>query len=236
MNINCIAIDDEPFALKQMVSYIERTPFLNIVGACSNAFEAMEVMEKEKVDLAFIDINMPEMSGMELAKANTHLNFIFTTAYSEYAVESYKVEAIDYLLKPIAYEDFLRPANKAKRILNQDQTNENQTEESHFFIKADSKTARVNFDDIEYIESQSEYVKIILTNNKPLLSLMRLKTLEETLPQKTFMRVHRSYIVNLDKVNSIAKNRIIFNNDVYIPIGEQYKEKFKEFINKKFLG
>ncbi len=236
MKLNCIAIDDEPYALKQISSYVERTPFLNLVEACSNAFEAIESLNKSTVDLAFVDINMPEMSGMELVKAHSELNFIFTTAYSEYAVESYKVEAIDYLLKPITYEDFLRAANRAKKLIGMEKSDKMEAKDDHFFVKSDGQTVRINFCDIEYIESQSEYVKIVLHDGKFIVSFMRLKNLENTLPVQNFMRVHRSYIVNLDKIISISRNRIIFNNETYITVGEQYKDKFREFVNKRFLG
>ncbi|PLX15080.1 MAG: DNA-binding response regulator [Salinivirgaceae bacterium] len=232
MKIRCIVIDDEPFALKQMEGYVNKTPFLELVGSCANAFEAMELLNEKDIDAAFVDINMPEMTGMEFVKTHPDLAIIFTTAYSEYAVESYKVSAIDYLLKPIGYEDFLRAAKKLE-----ERKPETLTEEAndHFFIKVDSKTVRVNFEEILFIESQSEYVKIIL-DNKSLLTLMSLKKLETILPTSNFMRVHRSYIVNLQKINTIERFRILFDGYSPIPVSDQYKDQFKTFVNNRFFS
>jgi DNA-binding LytR/AlgR family response regulator len=232
MKIRCIVIDDEPFALKQMEGYVNKTPFLELVGSCANAFEAMELLNEKDVDAAFVDINMPEMTGMEFVKTHPDLAIIFTTAYSEYAVESYKVSAIDYLLKPIGYEDFLRAAKKLE-----ERKPETLTEEvnDHFFIKVDSKTVRVNFAEILFIESQSEYVKIIL-DNKSFLTLMSLKKLATILPISNFMRVHRSYIVNLEKINTIERYRILFDGHDPIPVSDQYKDQFKTFINNRFFS
>jgi len=235
MKIKCLAIDDEPYALMQIVDYIMKTPFLELVGKCSNAFEAMEIMASKTIDLIFIDINMPEMSGMDFVKSlPTETNFIFTTAYSQYAVESYKVDAIDYLLKPITYDDFLRSANKAQKLLTQNQPTEKIINE-HFFVNSDGKTIRINIKDIDFIESMSEYVKIYLNNGKPIVTLMRLKNLEDSLPHEWFMRVHRSYIVNIKNITTIERNRIVFYGNTYIPISDQYKADFKKFIDTNFL-
>jgi two-component system, LytTR family, response regulator len=236
MKIKCLAIDDEPYALKQIADYISKTPFLELSNQCYNAFEAMEILSNSKIDLIFIDINMPEMTGMEFAKTlPVDTNIIFTTAYSEYAAESYKVDAIDYLLKPISYENFLKSANKAKQVLSQN-NQQNQTEKiEHFFVKADGKLIKVEFSNIEFIESQSEYVKIHIINQKPIMTLMSLKNLENSLPKEQFMRVHRSYIVNLKKITTIERNHIIFNGKTIIPVSEQYKNEFKYYLNNYFL-
>lgn len=234
MKIRCIVIDDEPFALKQMEGYVRKTPFLELVGSCANAFQAMELLTGQKVDVAFVDINMPEMTGMEFVKAHSDLAIVFTTAYSEYAVESYQVEAIDYLLKPIGYDEFLRAAKKVERYFQK--TEHFDTKEDHFFIKVDSKTVRVNYSEILFIESQSEYVKIILETGKSLMTLMSLKKLITILPQSYFMRVHRSYIVNLDKITTIERNRIIYDDFLPIPVSDQYKDAFKAFVNNRFLS
>lgn len=237
MNIRCLAIDDEPFALKQIADYISKTPFLELAGQCYNAFEAMEMMNETNFDLIFVDINMPEMSGMDFIKTlPKKTNVVFTTAYSQYAVESYKVDAIDYLLKPITYDDFLRAAKKAHSHINQLNTKDKKPEKAeHFFVKADSKIIKIKFADIEFIESQNEYVKIHQTGVQPIMTLMSLKNLQNSLPKEQFMRVHRSYIVNLQKITTIERNRIIFNGKTIIPVSEQYKNKFKEFLNKYFL-
>ena len=237
MKIKCLAIDDEPYALQQMADYILQTPFLELMGQCSNAFKAMEVMALYQIDLIFIDINMPEMSGMEFVKTLTHeASIIFTTAYSQYAVESYKVNAIDYLLKPIPYNDFLRAANKAqKHILQTRELQEEKQLKDHFFVNSDSKKIKINIDEIDFIESMSEYVKIFLSNKTHVVTLMRLKNLEEALPRERFVRVHRSYIVNVRNITTIERNRIVFYGQIYIPVGEQYKNDFKRFIDSNFL-
>ena len=237
MKIKTLAIDDEPYALKQMADYILKTPFLELSGACSNAFEAMDFMASHAVDLIFIDINMPEMSGMDFAKTlPSDTNIIFTTAYSQYAVESYKVDAIDYLLKPISYEDFLRSATKAQKYILQNQDKQiEKAGKDHFFVNSDGKTLKINLNEIDYIESMSEYVKIFLNNKTQVVTLLRLKNLEAFLPQKSFMRVHRSYIVNLHNITTIERNRIVFYGNIYIPVSEQYKTDFKKYIDEHFL-
>jgi two-component system, LytTR family, response regulator LytT len=236
MKIRCLAVDDEPFALKQMADYIRKTPFLELSGECYNAFQAMEIISSSKIDLIFLDINMPEMSGMEFAKtlpAGTPV--IFTTAYSQYAVESYRVDAIDYLLKPISYDDFLRAANKALKVISQLQEKiTGKALPDDVFVNSEGKIIRISLQEIDFIESLSEYVKIYLENKKPVMTLMRMKNLENLLPS-WFMRVHRSYIVNLRKVTTIERNRIVFYGNTYIPVSEQYKEDFKKFVESNFL-
>lgn len=235
--INCLAVDDEPYALKQIVSYIKKTPFLELAGQASNAFEAMDFLSKEKADLVFIDINMPEMSGMEFVKTlPSGTNIIFTTAYSEFAAESYQVNTIDYLLKPISYEDFLKAANKAReRISIQQSQKSESTVSDHFFVKSEGSLVKIILHDIIYIESMSEYVMIHLKGNKQITSLMSLKNLEKSLPGDQFMRVHRSFIVNLNSIISIERSRIKLNDNSNISIGDQYKDELKKFIEKSFL-
>ncbi|MBN2728595.1 MAG: response regulator transcription factor [Bacteroidales bacterium] len=234
MKIKCLAVDDEPFALKQIVSYIEQTPFLDLVKSCGNAIEALEFIKKEHVDLIFLDINMPEMTGMELAKSlDSKTMVIFTTAYEEFALESYEVEAIDYILKPISRDDFMRAARKAADRKMPKGLETVKTDE--FFVKSDGKIIRISLEEITYIESMSEYVRIHFDEGKSIMTLMSMKNLDSTLPQKDFMRVHRSYIVNLNKVQTIERNRIVFNKETYIPVSDQYKDAFKEFVEKRFL-
>jgi len=234
MKLRCIAVDDEPFALKQIVSYIEQTPFLELIRSCENAFEALEVIKNDPVDLVFLDINMPEMTGMDLAKSlSPGTMVIFTTAYEEFALESYKVEAVDYLLKPISREDFLRAARKAADRRNPAITVQDSAGE--FFVKSDGKIIRISLEKITYIESMSEYVRIHFDEGKSIMTLMSMKNLETSLPENDFMRVHRSYIVNLNKVKTIERNRIVFDKETYIPVSDQYKDAFKEFVEKRFL-
>jgi two-component system, LytTR family, response regulator LytT len=237
MKIKCLAIDDEPYALKQLADYIGRTPFLELSGQCSNAFGAMEIMSSAFIDLMFVDINMPGMSGMEFVRTlPPGIGVVFTTAHSEFAAESYKVDAIDYLLKPITYEDFLRSANKARKALLQHPDEAaSKPARDHFFVNSEGKTLKINVKEIDYIESMSEYVKIFLSNRTCIVTLIRLKNLERFLPSGDFMRVHRSYLVNLRNITTIERNRIVFYGKEYIPVSEQYKAEFKKFIDKNFL-
>lgn len=235
--IRCIAIDDEPLALKQMKTYIEKTPFLKFLDSFDNALQALPFLKENNVDLIFLDINMPDISGMDFFKSlQDPPSVIFTTAYSEYAVEGFKVDAIDYLLKPIGYTDFLKAAQKANQRINPViEESEIKSDNKYLFIKSEYKIIRINLVDIKYIESMREYLRIHIENQTPVMTLMSVKKMEEFLPEKDFMRVHRSYIVHLNKITTIERNRIIFDKKVYIPVSEQYKEKFQDFLNKNFL-
>jgi len=235
--IRCIAIDDEPLALKQMESYVGKTSFLELVALFPNALEAMDFLGDHEVDLIFVDINMPDLSGLDFVRSLEKAPMIiFTTAYSEYAIEGFKVDALDYLLKPIAYSDFLRASKKAeKRFLERvDSTVDLSSDEEFLFIKSDYKVHRLNYSDILYIEGMREYVKIHQKNTKPLMPLISIKKLESKLPSQSFMRVHRSYIVNLSKIKTIERNRILFD-DKAIPVSDQYKEAFQKYLDENFL-
>lgn len=235
--IHCICIDDEPLALKQMAAYIEKTPFLELSGQFESALSAMDFVASNNVDLMFVDINMPDLSGMEFVKTLSNgPKVIFTTAYSEYALEGFKVNAVDYLLKPISYADFLKAANKAKDLyFSEPEESESIGHGDDFlFIKSEYKVVRVNYRDIKYIEGMREYVRIYLDNDAPVMALMSIKKLVEHLPEASFMRVHRSFIVNLAKITTIERNRIVFDK-TYIPISDQYKNAFQEFLDNKFL-
>ncbi|MFZ4724359.1 MAG: LytR/AlgR family response regulator transcription factor [Paludibacter sp.] len=238
MKIKCLAIDDEPLALKQLESYIEKIPFFESVAYCQSAFEAIEYLNNNDIDLMFVDINMPDINGMDFVKSLVERpQVIFTTAYSEYAMEGFQVDALDYILKPISYEVFLKSANKAKTWFerNQKQAETIKTTPDYLFVKSEYKLIRILLADIKYIESANEYIQIHLINEQPVTTLIRLKAMEEQLPKNKFMRVHRSFIVNLDQVKVIERNRIIFDQKVYIPIGDQYKDSFQAFIDKTFL-
>jgi two-component system, LytTR family, response regulator LytT len=238
MKIKCLAIDDEPLALKQIGSYIQKTPFLELAGLCNSALTALDHLSVSKTDLLFVDINMPDLSGMDFVKSLKDKPFIiFTTAYSEYAVEGFKVDAVDYLLKPFGYADFLKAANKVRTLaeLSTPQSAEVVSGNDYLFVKADYKVLRIELSEIVYIESMHEYVRIHLDNNKPVMTLLSLKALEEQLPSDRFMRVHRSYIVNSQKIKIVERNRIVFDK-VYIPVSEQYKTSFQEFMNKNLLS
>lgn len=239
MSIRCIAIDDEPLAVKKIAGYIQKVPFLELVAECRSALEAMNIMDTTDVQLLFIDINMPDISGMDFVKSLANKPYIvFTTAYSEYAVEGFQVEAVDYLLKPITFTNFLKAANKVKNLIERTANNQKEsvkTTANHLFVKSDYKLIRIELADIKYIESQHEYIKIHLINSNPVMTQLTLKSIEEQLPPDRFMRVHRSYVVNLAKITVIERNRIVFDGNIYIPVSEQYKEKFQEYINRNFV-
>jgi len=241
--IKVLAIDDEPLALKQLTSYIKKVPFLELTGECQSALEARELMEHEMVDAIFCDINMPDLNGMDFVRQLAAPPIIvFTTAYSEYAVEGYKVNAVDYLLKPYGMNDFLRAAMKVQETYNLHHQN-TQLESSPvqddgtIFVKTDYRVVRIAISDIRYIEGMSEYLRIHLENQpKPLITLLTMKKMEDYLPSNSFMRIHRSYIVNLQKIQEVNKNRVILDSDTYLPIGELYKEQFNDYLSNRFLG
>lgn len=240
MVLKCIAVDDEPLALKLVETFIEQTPFLQLVQSCDNAIEAMSLIREQQPDIIFLDINMPNLSGMELARLlqeqqGTLPKIIFTTAYNHYAIEGYRVNAVDYLLKPFSYEEFLRAANKVLQ-LTEEASGQFQSitadDDDFIFLKVEYQWVRISLKDILYIESLKDYVKVHLENStKGLMSLISLKALEEKLPSLKFMRINRSFIVALDKINSISKNSI-FINKTEITVGEQYKETFKTIVDK----
>jgi len=227
--IRCIVIEDEPLALKQMVTYIEKTPFLELVASFDNAFEALSFLNANEVDIMFVDINLPDLNGMDFVKSLLKApRVIFTTAYRDYAVEGFRVDALDYLVKPISYTDFLQAANKAN-------IQAKLKEDDFLMVKSEYKIIRINFSDILYVEGMREYVRIHIENAKPVMTLLSMKNVEQKLPSARFMRVHRSFIVNLGKITTIERNRIVFGRE-YLPIGDQYKEAFQKFIDGNFLS
>jgi len=235
--IRCLAIDDEPLALKQIAEYINKTPFMELVGISESALQAIDTINSRQVDLLFVDINMPDLSGMDFVKTlENPPKVVFVTAYSEYALEGFRVDAMDYLLKPIGYNDFLKSANKVKSWFDSQhqKLEEVKSNKDFLFIKSEYKILRINFDDIKYIEGMNEYIRIHLINAKSMMTLLSMKAIEELLPSDRFMRVHRSYIVSLNKISVIERNRIIFDEKVYIPVSEQYKSKFQNYIDSNF--
>ena len=236
--INCITIDDEPLALKQMVSYIERMPGLNLLQSFSSAIKALDFLHQNKVDLMFVDINMPDLTGIEFVKSLTYPpKVIFTTAYREYAVEGFQVDAADYLVKPISFAAFAQSVEKTtQRYFTQTEVDSSvKNDENFLFIKSEYKIVRVNLNEITYVEGMRDYVRIHLENEKPIMTLLNMSKLQEKLPHKSFMRVHRSYIVNLDKIHTVERNRIVFDKDTYIPVSDQYKDDFQNFLDSRFL-
>jgi two-component system, LytTR family, response regulator LytT len=236
--ITTIAIDDEPLALQLVTGYIEKTPGLKLTGKFDNPMDAVEFLAREKVDLIFVDVQMPDLSGIEFTRSMVKgPKVIFTTAYEKYALEGFRLDVVDYLLKPFSYEEFFRAVQKVQNLLKLEGSALNQVEANaeFLFLKSDYKIRRINFNDILYIEGLKDYVKVYINNDpKPILSLTSLKNLETKLPESKFMRVHRSFIVNLDKIATIERSRIVFGK-AYIPVSEQYKEKFQEYLNRNFL-
>jgi len=238
--IRCIIIDDEPLALQQMEGYIKKTPYLELVAACQSAIEAKEILENEKIDAIFCDINLPELNGLDFIKSLENPPMVvFTTAYSEYAVEGFQLNAVDYLLKPFGCEDMKRAAEKLKKrhdALRSLQEVSQIDEDDAIFLKTEYKIVRINISQIRYVEAMSEYLRIYLAGNpRPIIVLLSMKKMEERLPSRTFMRVHRSYIINLKMIQEISKNRISLGDDTEIPIGDSYRDQFIAYINSKFL-
>ena len=232
MNLKCAIVDDEPLALNLLESYVNQTPFLELAGKFSSAVQAMSDLPDKRVDLLFLDIQMPELNGLEFSRmVDTHTRIVFTTAFDQYAIDGYRVNALDYLLKPISYADFLQAANKAVKwfeLLQQPQE-----EIESIFVKSDYKLIQVELKNILYIEGLKDYIKIYEENSpKPILSLMSMKSIEELLPASRFIRVHRSYIVQKDKIRIIDRGRIVFGKN-YIPVSDSYKQIFQDFLNKR---
>lgn len=237
MNLSCIIVDDEPLALDLLESYVRRTPFLQLKARCGNAVEALSVLGREPVDIAFLDIQMPELNGLELSRIIGHnTKIIFTTAFEQYAIEGFRVDAVDYLLKPFNYAEFLRAATKARHLLELERSRPAAVAApSSIFVKSDYKLVQIELRHILYIEGLKDYIRIQTdTAQGGVLTLMNMKSVEEHLPADTFIRVHRSYIVNIDKIVSIERNRIVFGK-VHIPVSDSYKERFMEMLSKRSL-
>ena len=240
--IRCLAIDDEPLALQQIVAYIGKVPFLELAAQCQSALEARQYLENDTVDAIFCDINMPDLNGMDFVKSLVVPPLVvFTTAYSEYAVEGFRVNAVDYLLKPFGLQDFQRAANRLKDRFEASANptssdNSLTSDDNTLFLKTDYRIIKVSIPDIVYIEGMSEYLKVWIDGDaKPIITLLSMKKIEERLPDY-FMRIHRSYIINLTKIQEVNKNRVIMGPDVYLPVGDLYKDAFQAYLNTKFLG
>ncbi len=248
--MKCIAIDDEPLALRQIQSYIERSEGLQMVGLCSRAAEAQQLLLQQDVDLMFVDINMPDVSGLDLVRSlDNPPMIIFTTAYAEYAIEGFRLDAVDYLLKPFSYDDFSRSVNRARSLFElyrmRDMHNSPETEFSedslaakaeqcdYISIKADYKTHMVKYNDIIYVESVGEYVRLHLVDGSNMVTLCRLKNMESALPATHFMRVHRSYIINFDSVTSYSRGKIYLNNGDDVPLSVNYRDVFRRYLESR---
>ncbi|MCB0548951.1 MAG: response regulator transcription factor [Phaeodactylibacter sp.] len=242
--INVIIVDDEPLAQDVLETYIEKIPELNLVQKCSNALEANEALKNHDIGLMFLDIQMPQLTGVDFLKTLSHPPLvIFTTAYPNYAIEGFELNALDYLLKPISLERFMKAVNKALEQLELQSRSgaapvaEGEEEPDFIFVKADKKLVKINYADIIYIEGLKDYV-IIRMENSRVITLQTMKSLEEKLPQSAFKRIHRSYIVNVDKIEAIVGNMIEVmekNQAKHLPIGKNYRDELLEIINKNRL-
>jgi two-component system response regulator LytT len=241
-SLKTIAVDDEPLALGMVAAFVEKTPFLELVGKFGSAVEALKYLHEHPgtVDLAFLDIQMQELNGLELARVlgPTGPRVIFTTAFPQYALEGYRVDAIDYLVKPFNYEEFLRAATKARSYAELTAPHAaapaapSPEEDEYLFLKAEYQLVRVALSDILYVEGLKDYVKVHLKSTpRALLSLMSLKAMEEKLPARRFMRIHRSFIVALDKIESVRRLTVQIGA-VTIPVGDQYKDVFLQFLSR----
>ena len=236
MPITCIIVDDEPMALQLLESYVLRTPYLQLEGKFSNGIEVLQFLhEKKQIDIIFMDIQMPEIDGLELSKKiPIQTKIIFTTAFDQYAIEGYKVNATGYLLKPFNYIEFLEATEKAKQLLLPTKNKEVEIPD-YIFVKSEYKQIKIFLNDIIYIESMKDYAKIFLTSqSSPIVNLLSLKKLNEELPKENFMRVHRSFIVSLEKIEIVEKNQIVFGKQ-RITIAEPYREQFENFINARSI-
>lgn len=238
MKLKCILVDDEPLALNLLESYAAQIHNLEVAGKFTHPVKALEFLRENPVDLLLVDIQMPDLNGLELVSQLTVKPvLIFTTAFSQYALDGFRADAVDYLLKPIDFTDFQKAINKVTELLelrNAKNTNF-ETNKEFLFIKSEYKIIRINFSEIVYIQGMSEYVKIHLTVRKPVMSLLSLKSLENQLPSDMFMRVHKSYIVNLHKINTVERNEIVYDDGTIIPVSQQYKDAFQAFLDKNFM-
>lgn len=244
--LKCIAVDDEPLALRQLTGYIAKIPYLELAATFANAIDAQQFLAAHPVDLVFADINMPDLSGVDFVRSMVvRPMVIFTTAYSEYAVEGFKLDAVDYLLKPFGFADFSRAAAKANSLYElrhnrrpaeaeEPETEAEPKDKEYISVKADYKVSLVRIADIVYLESEGEYVRMHLADGSTITTLFRLKNMEAELPADSFMRIHRSYIVNLRRIKSFVKGRVFLSDTDCVPIGENYKEAFQQYIDRTF--
>ena len=241
MKLTCALVDDEPLALDLLSSYVDKTPVLQLAGRYSSAVMAMKELAETPVDLLFLDIQMPDLNGLEYSRlVSPETRIVFTTAFDRYAIDGYKVNALDYLLKPISYSDFLEAVHKAvewfdlKRDAGMSSQN-TATAPDFIYVKSEYKLVRIDLKDILYIEGLKDYIKIYTESSpRPVLSLMSMKGMEEKLPSDRFMRVHRSYIVQKGKIQVVERGRIVFGKN-YIPVSENYKQDVQNYLNTHTL-
>lgn len=236
MILTCAIIDDEPLAAGLLESYAKKTPYLNLTGTYNSAVTAMRDLREHPVQLLLLDIQMPELSGIEFAKILPRdTKVIFTTAFPQYAVEGFKVNALDYLLKPVSYQDFLQATDKALDWFSVVQKQQTYERDRYLFVKSDYKLQRIALDSILFIEGLKDYVRFYLTSGERVMSLMSMKRLEDYLPRPEFMRTHRSYIVHMPKVSSVDRLRLVVGPELYIPISDNYKDDVMNYIEQHTL-
>ena len=244
--IRCIAIDDEPLALRQIENYIDRIDDLRLEAKCSSAHDAIAVLEKIEVDLLFVDINMPDMTGIDFVRGlENPPQIVFTTAYSEYAIEGFRLDAVDYLLKPFSFDEFAHAVDKVRSLMELYELRNSSAptpeiepiaesdENDCISIKADYKVSLVRYADIIFMESVGEYIRLHLTKGACITTLFRLKNMESALPADLFMRVHRSYIVNLKHVSGYSRGNVLLDNGEHVPVSAAYRDAFREFVDRK---
>ncbi|MDE6490678.1 MAG: LytTR family DNA-binding domain-containing protein [Muribaculaceae bacterium] len=236
--LKCCVVDDEPLAAELIADYIRKTPFMELCGVFASAQDAVKCILGNGIDIVFLDIQMPQLNGMEFAKIiPSATRIIFTTAYREYAMEGWRVDALDYLLKPVSYEEFAQAANKALRWFDLVRSvDEHNSESNYMMVKSDYKIVQICLDDILYIEGLKDYVRIYMADDRrSVMTLMSMRSLEQRLPSDRFMRVHRSYIVNTARITVIERNRIVFG-DAYIPVSGSYRQAFSDFVASRSLS
>lgn len=242
VTLKCIVVDDEPLARDLIASYVDRTPYMTLVAKCSSAGEAHEIINSELPDIAFLDINMPKFGGIELARIiPDSMRVVVITAYDKYALEGFKVNALDYLMKPVSYNEFLEAANRAlkwKSLVSRASVSESENEENsgskYIVVKSEYKMKQIEVAEIQFIEGLKDYVKIYIRNEaKPVISQISLKRIEEALPDN-FLRVHKSFLVNTSRITVIERGRIIFG-DHSVPVGDSYRQAFSDFLSSRSI-
>lgn len=230
--MKCLIVDDEPLAREILETFTAKVPQLELVSSCTNAFEALEILQKEKIDLVFLDIQMPDLTGIQLySSLNTKPLVIFTTAYSNYAVTGFELDALDYLVKPFSFERFLKAVNKALELGKKKTEDSVSGHHDFMFVKDGTKLVKVNYDDVLYLEGMKDYVKIVMKDNKFMLTLISMQHMIEKLPDRKFVRIHRSYIVSISKIDKVEKSRVVIGNK-WIPVGNSYKESLHSVLGR----
>ena len=234
--INCIAIDDEPLALELLEDNISKLPFLNLVASFSNPLQALEILQHKNIDLVFLDIQMPGLTGLQFIQSIAQKPmFILITAYEKYALEGFNLDVVDYLVKPVSLERFMKACNKAfelHQLKNKTKDKQNQPASQYIFVNADYSMVKIVFSDILYIEGLKDYIKIHLrSTSKPIVPRHTMKAIEEQLPPQLFMRVHKSFIVAKQQITSVRKSSI-FIGSTEIPVGDIYRDAVAEFIGR----